>query len=390
MRIKKISIFGLFGMFNHEIPLNQAEHITILYGMNGMGKTTVFRIIDAFFNIDDKKLNELPFKKAVIEFDNEEVFEIIKEKESVTILNPKIGYINFNKNGNTSSNGMEKEVKDAINQIKPYFIETQRLINLQNKIATYFEINHWGLPSYDSQQNILNCNADFLTLIYKIYDVRDKLSSHLRFTLSDRVANGEVQTDYTKEKLLEEIQKVNETIRRQKSVGLIESDLEGFSWNTDNLNPIKIAIFAVDVQDAQKILSAFDDIYKKLVLFLEILNERRLVFKKISIDLQKGFIITNEKGEILSLTQLSAGEQNELILLYFLLFKIPSNSLIMIDEPEISLHIDWQHEFIQDMEEIIKLRGFDVMLATHSPDIVNGRSELTVSLNKNEIEAYSN
>lgn len=389
MRIKKISIFGLFDMFNHEIPLNQAEHITILYGMNGMGKTTVFKIVDAFFNIDDKKLIELPFKKAIIELDNEEVFEILKEAESVTILNAKIGYINFNKNGGSLSNGKAEEIKDAINQIKTYFIETQRLILVQNKISSYWR--HSNILSHIVfSENISNCNSDFLALIEDIYRERNDLLNSLRFTLSDRVANGEIRTDYTKEQLLAEIHKVNETVEKLKSIGLMLDSFNGYSWATDDLNPVKMAIFAVDVQDAQKTLSIFDAIYSKLVLLLEIINERRFVFKKISVHVQKGFIITNEKGEILPLTQLSAGEQNELILLYFLLFKIPANSLIMIDEPEISLHIDWQHEFIQDMEEIIKLRGFDLMLATHSPDIVNGRSELTVSLNKHEIESLPN
>jgi predicted ATP-binding protein involved in virulence len=63
-----------------------------------------------------------------------------------------------------------------------------------------------------------------------------------------------------------------------------------------------------------------------------------------------------------------------------LLFKVQPNSLVLIDEPEISLHVAWQVQFLKDLQEIIKLANFDVLLATHSPDIINDRWDLTVEL----------
>ncbi len=36
MKIIKISVDGLFGIFNHEIPLNIKERITIIHGLNGL------------------------------------------------------------------------------------------------------------------------------------------------------------------------------------------------------------------------------------------------------------------------------------------------------------------------------------------------------------------
>mgnify|MGYP003452891897 FL=1 len=50
MRIKQIEIIGLFGMFNHKIPLNLESNITIIYGINGIGKTMLFKILDALGN----------------------------------------------------------------------------------------------------------------------------------------------------------------------------------------------------------------------------------------------------------------------------------------------------------------------------------------------------
>jgi predicted ATP-binding protein involved in virulence len=63
-----------------------------------------------------------------------------------------------------------------------------------------------------------------------------------------------------------------------------------------------------------------------------------------------------------------------------MLFKVKPNSLILIDEPELSLHVVWQQEFLKDLEQITRLVGFDILIATHSPDIINVRWNLTVEL----------
>ncbi|MCK5719976.1 MAG: AAA family ATPase, partial [Thiomargarita sp.] len=52
----------------------------------------------------------------------------------------------------------------------------------------------------------------------------------------------------------------------------------------------------------------------------------------------------------------------------------------LIDEPEISLHVAWQVEFLGDMKDIINLREFDVIISTHSPQIIDDRWDLTVEL----------
>jgi len=62
------------------------------------------------------------------------------------------------------------------------------------------------------------------------------------------------------------------------------------------------------------------------------------------------------------------------------LFKTDSNSLILIDEPEVSLHISWQNSFIKDLKEITKLNDLDIVIATHSPDIIADNWNLKVEL----------
>ena len=70
MRIARISVKGLFGMFDHEIPLNQESRITIVHGPNGVGKTVLLRLIHALFSCDYYyAIDGVPFEQIRIDFD---------------------------------------------------------------------------------------------------------------------------------------------------------------------------------------------------------------------------------------------------------------------------------------------------------------------------------
>jgi predicted ATP-binding protein involved in virulence len=71
-------------------------------------------------------------------------------------------------------------------------------------------------------------------------------------------------------------------------------------------------------------------------------------------------------------------------LIYDLIFRTSENSLILIDEPEISLHIDWQYEFINDIKQIAELNKMNMFIATHSPSIVGDHYNLTINLTKGD------
>ena len=67
-------------------------------------------------------------------------------------------------------------------------------------------------------------------------------------------------------------------------------------------------------------------------------------------------------------------------MLFELLFKVSPNTLVLIDEPEISLHVAWQKEFLNDLSKITELENIRVIVATHSPQIINEHWDLTVDL----------
>lgn len=98
------------------------------------------------------------------------------------------------------------------------------------------------------------------------------------------------------------------------------------------------------------------------------------------VDRERGLIAKTDDGQVLWLNSLSSGEQHELVLLYNLLFRVEPNALVLVDEPELSLHLNWQKTFLPDLLEIVSAVGCDVILATHSPFIVGGRHDLMVAL----------
>ena len=114
-------------------------------------------------------------------------------------------------------------------------------------------------------------------------------------------------------------------------------------------------------------------------LFKEILNER-LLYKSLEIDEDEGIKIVDENGDEVHPSYLSSGEQHLLILYSQLLFEIEPDTLVMIDEPEISMNVVWQRNFLKDLQRIVELRKFDILIATHSPMIIHDKWDWVVHL----------
>jgi predicted ATP-binding protein involved in virulence len=141
-------------------------------------------------------------------------------------------------------------------------------------------------------------------------------------------------------------------------------------------------VLTVYLEDSEKKVEVYDDLLNKIELFVNILNEKRFAFKSIVINGAQGFSFQSNNGKSLNLTDLSSGEQQEVVLFYELLFKINTNTLILIDEPEISLHVIWQKTFVKDLLKIAEMKQISFLVATHSPQIINGRWDLGQDLFK--------
>ncbi|WP_370814341.1 AAA family ATPase [[Ruminococcus] lactaris] len=147
--------------------------------------------------------------------------------------------------------------------------------------------------------------------------------------------------------------------------------------------------YTLYIKDTFEKLSVYDTIKAKLELFIEIINTKTVFSnKQMRIDNEKGVVFEpleskSGKKHVIPLEKLSSGEKHDFIMFYELIFNADRTSVFLIDEPEISLHVAWQMEFIDILERICKLNGTQAIIATHSPDIVNGHDDLLISLGVN-------
>lgn len=81
MKLKKIVVSGLFGRFDHEIPINLADRITIMISPNGFGKTMILRLVYALLNQSFFTLAQLPFRELRLEFDDLTTISVQKKAE---------------------------------------------------------------------------------------------------------------------------------------------------------------------------------------------------------------------------------------------------------------------------------------------------------------------
>jgi ABC-type lipoprotein export system ATPase subunit len=193
-----------------------------------------------------------------------------------------------------------------------------------------------------------------------------------RISKADNIDTSEI----TKE--LNELELKRELLDK---VGLIEIDKESsllkIEDNSDDNNTLN-HVLKLYVEDSFQKLEIFDELSSKI----EILKHKKLYVNKENGFLFKSTIIFDQDKtpQVIPVEKLSSGEQNELVLFYELLFKSEKDSLILIDEPEISLHISWQNTFIEDLKEIARLNNLEILIATHSPDIISNNWDLRVEL----------
>lgn len=147
------------------------------------------------------------------------------------------------------------------------------------------------------------------------------------------------------------------------------------------LTKLERDVLSLYLSDFNEKLDAFADLQRRIEALVEIVGSK-LRRKRFVVDRQKGFVFetSDDKPRTLGVTELSSGEQHQLVLFYELLFASSGIALFLIDEPEISLHVEWQRAFISDIEKVGKLTGAHFLVATHSPQIINNRRDIAVAL----------
>lgn len=355
MKIKKIVVKNLFGMFNHEIPLNTDEHITIIHGPNGYGKTILLTLIHAVFNRKLEKIRSIPLDELKIEFDDKRTLDF------------------------RQGDPIDEELKNLTDSFTVRFIETQRLLRIKED-----PVNSLG-PPIRAEPSMVHVVDDYSRELIETIRANlaeyGSLSQSLDRTFPKRLINGKQKqhAQATAGELKRELKELEGKRSSLIATGLLDQEEAVDFKELQKIDESKLDVLSVYIEDAKKKLSVFDELAGRIDLLLKVVNDRFL-HKRLSISKKDGFVLTSTVGDRLSPMNLSSGEQHELVLLYEMLFKMSPDSLILIDEPELSLHVAWQQQFIEDLQEITKLVGFDVLIATHSPQIIHDRWDLAVEL----------
>lgn len=168
--------------------------------------------------------------------------------------------------------------------------------------------------------------------------------------------------------------------------GILDSTEHHVGTSLEEANESIRKLLDVYIEDSLKKLSVFDDLYERISLFLDIIQEklskgRPIGAKKvIRCDQSDGLVVETSSGVPVPLSGLSSGEQHEIVMFFGIIFRANEKTLLLIDEPELSLHVIWQKKFVPDLLRISKENGMHVLLATHSPQIINDRRDLRVGL----------
>ncbi len=106
-------------------------------------------------------------------------------------------------------------------------------------------------------------------------------------------------------------------------------------------------------------------LYANIALFEKLVNELFSETNK-KIVLQKGFYFS-KNGKRIEPISLSSGEKHLLILFLTVLLQEQKNAILLLDEPEISLHYSWQQKLIEYLRELNP--NCQLIIATHSGSI---------------------
>lgn len=75
-----------------------------------------------------------------------------------------------------------------------------------------------------------------------------------------------------------------------------------------------------------------------------------------------------QEGDILTTRQLSSGEKQMMLILLTVLLEDCQPYVLFMDEPEVSLHVDWQQELVTIITELNP--QIQLILTTHSPAVI--------------------
>ncbi len=387
-----------------------------------------------FNHDDDNFVIEIIKKVDRIYFNiNNETIKINKPDELSAIFNKEISIKEiFIKEYQSHINENQSSAFKIFSKIKrPLFLGLTRLVNNEEKIITIGDKNQFKkelwrkgrvientIPNSDPmQRSIYQSKLMILDEYEQIKRYEDAQGNALRnniitssfdyledvFPSYDELITKLNNVYYRKGSIIEELEKlkindyqmhnkINKFFEKMDRIKTSYEEKPTRSKSTFDDLAFELLLNLSQIERVSKIISIIDE-HKKVMdvkrekfdLFTRTVNKFfELTNKKIVINnLGQTYVVVNEKHRV-DLENLSSGEMQLISIVANMVFCKNNNKglIVIIDEPEISLHIKWQEMFITTLESIKK--DAQLILATHSPDIIGDNSDFCLAIRSNE------
>jgi len=427
--LKKITVNNLFRMDNpdftyHDLPLGNPSNIQIISAPNGYGKSTIFRLIRAIFRGNLKEIASIPFNKAEITLNDEEQSSVLRVEKTYSDKTQKeTGFIISYDEGNRKipisipisnedldhraddqiwKNKLVKKLGEVIPPITIRFLSSERLfhdplrkiyssdlLTEHNEVMFKENISRATQYAQSLSKRIDGVLTDYATTSHKIdttFPVELARQHHSSSGQENSSGYDEISKSFSKLK--------------EKRRELEKIDFLPFrKWYPEEVDPfesknlpqsINYHDFLNSYLKAQESKYAvFDWLNTRCQMFEKIINNL-LVFTRIRIRRDRrdiGFSFYNlyegsGRYHEIDLDQISSGEMHQVVMYYDFLFNCDPGTVVLIDEPEISLHVYAQSLFIDNIRKIAdkKLNNLQFIVATHSPTIIGEHWDVTYDL----------
>jgi predicted ATPase len=351
MKIRKIKFENhpIFGELDLDFTDKDGKTINtiIIAGENGVGKSMLLNTIFEFSNLtlSDEKRNEKRFFE--IELSDDEIQKLKVGQNSKQ-------YFNIDYQDNIFSILIDYNV-----------VEDWSQIDIRGKIEGGFSDKIVGHLFYQTDtKTILRAIFSDVEINFTPNAINTVTSSNIdRANLTSQRSNSNLATEITQ--LLIDVQSLDA--------------LEFTEWARKNTGK-PVDDEKIDVR-IKRFTSAYDYMFplKKYKRIENVNNQKQIIFE--------------EKGKEMPISQLSSGEKQIVFRGSFLLKDKESSmgALVLIDEPEISLHPNWQLKVVSFFKKLFtNIEGnqtSQIILTTHSPFIihnVNRKDDKVIILQKDE------
>lgn len=412
--IEQIDIDGFWNKNTSEIPLD--EFANILIGRNGSGKTTLLRFISAVLSPDLEELSKLEFKNITVYLRNEESTRTIKveKQKGKSRRFIKIKYKIWNRAFELTLDSLEREPvyyssNPSERRLRHTLSQLVNIVNLSVHRLSYESVRDYQIglhrqtvrPLIDIRlENLMKkLTAYQLGLAEEANKVSQKFQADVLLSLLfsnefDRVHLNVDESDIPGigrflQNAYDDLIHVDKKIQKRidEHMDAIKESINSISkWQKDetNLNveslipmPLYfrtkhiIELSKESQEEKNKIFSKFNRFVDLIASFMP--NKR--------INIYNNDNVIFERDDIqLSPFSLSSGEKQILVLLIEALLQSKTSGIMIIDEPELSLHIEWQRKIVKAIRDLNPKS--QLIIATHSPEIAGSSPTHVVQMEK--------